>query len=237
MSDESRQARWHKQVSAPSHEAWDGPADVPWTSRILPPFAGTLISFWALLSSPNFFPRSHLLVLRHYERRSRQALLIELVTAPSALQGSGGRHGVFTRVLLTHSSNPQLTSWDNNSSGRIPSVTALYTGESMGKQNRAVPLDALLIGWQENANGGSAQKNIKQNKHCTKKSELKMIEGMGFLWKLKTNKKGSCMVCLIIDINKKAGLQKLSRKWGVVGCDARKYMCVWVCVSWQLYAG
>lgn len=33
--------------------------------------------------------------------------------------------------------------------------------------------------------------NIKQNEHQPKKSKLKMIEGMGFLWKLKTNKKGS----------------------------------------------
>lgn len=158
-------------------------------------------SLWALLSSPNFYPHSHLLVLRHYERRSRQALLIEQVTAPSALQGSGGRHGVFTRVLLTHSSNPQLTSWDNNSSGRIPSVTALYTGESMGKQNRVVPLDALLIGWQENANGGSAQKNIKQN--APKKSELKMIEGMGFLWKLKRTKKVHVWFVLSLTSTKK----------------------------------
>ncbi len=145
-------------------------------------------SLWALLSSPNFYPRSHLLVLQHYKRRSRQALLIEQVTAPSAQQSSGGRHGVFTRVLLTHFSNPQLTSWDNNSSGRIPSVTALYTGESVGKQDRAIPLDTLLIGWQENANGGSAQKNIKQNKHWPKKW-TENDRGDGFPLKIENEQK------------------------------------------------
>ncbi len=89
---------------------------------------------------------------------------------------------------------------------------------------------------------GKCKWRLSSKEHQTKQTlhQKKWTEndrGDGFPLKIENEQKGSCMVCLIIDINKKAGLQKLSRKWGVVGCDARKYMCVWVCVSWQLYAG
>lgn len=89
---ESWQASWHKQVSAPSREAWDGPADVPGASCVLLPFAGTLfsLSIQGLSSSSGAM----------WDATIKLNSLKKTEPTPRA-QGSGKRHTVFTQVLST----------------------------------------------------------------------------------------------------------------------------------------
>lgn len=89
---ESWQASWHKQVSAPSREAWDGPADVPGASRVLLPFAKTLFS----LSVQGLSSSSGAM----WDISIKLNSLKKTEHTPGA-QGSGKRHTVFTQVLST----------------------------------------------------------------------------------------------------------------------------------------
>lgn len=86
------QASWHKQVSAPSREAWDGPADVPGASCVLQPFARTLFSLSIQgLSSSSGAMWDATIKLNSLKK-----------TEPTQrAQGSGKRHTVFTQVLST----------------------------------------------------------------------------------------------------------------------------------------
>lgn len=97
---ESWQAFWHKQVSAPSREAWDGPADVPGASCVLLPFARTLFS---LSIQGLFYSSSSSSSGAMWDATIKLNSLKKTEPTPRA-QGSGKRHTVFTQVL---SAGPQ----------------------------------------------------------------------------------------------------------------------------------
>lgn len=88
---ESWQASRHKQVSAPSREAWDGPADVPGQAESCLPFARILVSLSVRGLSSSGAMWNATIELNSLNKAEPTA----------GAQSSGKRHAVFTQVLST----------------------------------------------------------------------------------------------------------------------------------------